>query len=62
MVEMSIGRYPVPPPEPRDLDSIFGENATEEHIDAAQTGKPLKGRDFYTDIFIKFIEIKYKNH
>jgi len=43
MVEMSIGRYPVPPPEPRDLDSIFGENATEEHIDAAQTGKPLKG-------------------
>ncbi|XP_059173102.1 dual specificity mitogen-activated protein kinase kinase 1-like isoform X1 [Physella acuta] len=43
LVEMSIGRYPVPPPEPRDLASIFGENANEEHLEAAKTGKPLKG-------------------
>uniref|UniRef100_A0A0B6ZVN3 mitogen-activated protein kinase kinase n=1 Tax=Arion vulgaris TaxID=1028688 RepID=A0A0B6ZVN3_9EUPU len=43
LVEMSIGRYPVPPPEPRDLASIFGENANEEHLEATMTGKPLKG-------------------
>uniref|UniRef100_A0A0B6ZVK9 mitogen-activated protein kinase kinase n=1 Tax=Arion vulgaris TaxID=1028688 RepID=A0A0B6ZVK9_9EUPU len=42
LVEMSIGRYPVPPPEPKDLASIFSENACEEHLEAAMTGKPLK--------------------
>lgn len=44
LVEMSIGRYPVPPPEPRDLATIFGENASEEHLEASMTGKPLKGQ------------------
>ncbi|KAK0057446.1 dual specificity mitogen-activated protein kinase kinase 1-like isoform X1 [Biomphalaria glabrata] len=49
LVEMSIGRYPVPPPDSRDLASIFGENANEEHLEAAKTGKPLKGtRNNYT--------------
>ena len=43
LVEMSIGRYPVPPPEMKDLANIFGENATEEHMEAAISGKPLKG-------------------
>ncbi|CAG5129444.1 unnamed protein product [Candidula unifasciata] len=43
LVEMSIGRYPVPPPEPKDLASIFSDNAYEEHIEAALTGRPLKG-------------------
>ncbi|XP_005089386.1 dual specificity mitogen-activated protein kinase kinase 1 isoform X2 [Aplysia californica] len=42
LVEMSIGRYPVPPPEARDLASIFGDNANEEHMEAAMTGRPLK--------------------
>lgn len=43
MVEMAIGRYPVPPPDAKDLASIFGENVMEEHMEAARTGKPLKG-------------------
>ncbi|XP_025078135.1 dual specificity mitogen-activated protein kinase kinase 1-like isoform X2 [Pomacea canaliculata] len=42
MVEMAIGRYPVPPPDAKDLASIFGENVMEEHMEAARTGKPLK--------------------
>jgi len=43
LVEMSIGRYPVPPPEPTDLASIFGNDAAHEHMEAAMTGQPLKG-------------------
>ena len=46
MVEMAIGRYPVPPPDPKDLQSIFGDNVMEEHMDAARTGKALKGDCF----------------
>ncbi|CAG5119368.1 unnamed protein product [Candidula unifasciata] len=43
LVEMSIGRYPVPPPEARDLATIFGENASDEHLETAVTGKAQKG-------------------
>lgn len=43
LVEMAIGRYPIPPPDPGDVNSIFGANVMEEHLDAAKTGKPLKG-------------------
>ncbi|XP_052697096.1 dual specificity mitogen-activated protein kinase kinase 1-like isoform X2 [Crassostrea angulata] len=43
LVEMAIGRYPIPPPSPEDLASIFGEEAMAEHMEAAKTGKPLKG-------------------
>ncbi|CAI9733939.1 specificity mitogen-activated kinase kinase 1-like isoform X1 [Octopus vulgaris] len=42
LVEMAIGRYPIPPPDPEHLDSIFGDNCMEEHREAAMTGKPLK--------------------
>nr|ALG64477.1 mitogen-activated protein kinase kinase 1 [Tegillarca granosa] len=43
LVEMAIGRYPIPPPDPKDLASIFGDPALEEHIDAAKSGKALGG-------------------
>lgn len=43
LVEMAIGRYPIPPPDPHDLNSIFGANVMEEHLEAARTGKFLKG-------------------
>ena len=46
LVEMAIGRYPIPPPDPKDLNSIFAENVMEEHLEAAKQGKPLKGRLF----------------
>lgn len=43
LVEMAIGRYPIPQPDQKDIDATFGENVMEEHWDAARTGKPLKG-------------------
>ncbi|XP_060565757.1 dual specificity mitogen-activated protein kinase kinase 1-like isoform X1 [Ruditapes philippinarum] len=43
LVEMAIGRYPIPPPDPKDMDGLFGENVMEEHLEAARTGKTLKG-------------------
>ncbi|XP_069138596.1 dual specificity mitogen-activated protein kinase kinase 1-like isoform X1 [Argopecten irradians] len=43
LVEMAIGRYPIPPPDPKDLASIFGDDVLEEHKEASKTGKPLKG-------------------
>ena len=43
-MEMAIGKYPIPPPSPEEISSIFGPNALEEHMQAAKTGKPLKGR------------------
>lgn len=45
LVELAIGRYPIPPPEPDDLQSIFedGCNTLEDHMEAAKTGKLLKG-------------------
>ncbi|XP_074651815.1 dual specificity mitogen-activated protein kinase kinase 1-like isoform X2 [Tubulanus polymorphus] len=42
LVELAIGRYPIPPPDPKDLEAIFGPNVMEEHYDAAKTGRPLK--------------------
>lgn len=43
IVEMAIGRYPIPPPEPKDLASIFGDKAMEEHLEATKSGKSLMG-------------------
>lgn len=43
LVEMAIGRYPIPPPEPKDLASIFGDDSMKEHLDASQSGRALKG-------------------
>lgn len=43
LVEMAIGRYPIPPPDPKDLAELFGENVMEEHLEAARTGRTLKG-------------------
>ena len=43
LVEMAIGKYPIPPPTPEDLAAIFGPNAIEEHMEAAKTGKALSG-------------------
>ena len=44
LVEMAIGKYPIPPPTPDELAAIFGSNAHEEHMEAAKTGKPLIGK------------------
>lgn len=43
LVELAIGRYPIPPPEDKDLHAIFSDDATEEHMTAAKTGMKLKG-------------------
>eukprot|EP00918_Siedleckia_nematoides_P022755 GHVU01049007.1.p1 GENE.GHVU01049007.1~~GHVU01049007.1.p1 ORF type:complete len:164 (+),score=29.72 GHVU01049007.1:70-492(+) len=39
---MAIGKYPIPPPSPEEIATIFGPNALDEHMQAAKTGKPLK--------------------
>ena len=44
LVELAIGKYPIPPPTPDELAAIFGPNAFEEHMEAAKTGKPLSGK------------------
>ena len=51
MVEMAIGRYPVPPPDPRDLCSIFGDKGMDEHAEAARTGMALKGEGRWSCVF-----------
>ncbi|CAH1797528.1 unnamed protein product [Owenia fusiformis] len=43
LVELAIGRFPIPPPDPKDLAAVFGEDAIQEHKKAAQSGKPLPG-------------------
>ena len=43
LVEMAIGKYPIPFPSEHDLASIFGPDPAAEHMRAAQTGQPLPG-------------------
>jgi len=45
LVEMAIGKFPIPPPTKEELAGIFAENAAEEHLSAAMNGIPLKGKD-----------------
>ena len=44
LVEMAIGKYPIPPPSQEELDAIFGTNAMSEHTEAARTGRHLAGK------------------
>lgn len=44
LVEMAIGKYPIPPPSQDELDAIFGDNAIDDHMDAARRGKHLTGK------------------
>ncbi|KAI0237808.1 Dual specificity mitogen-activated protein kinase kinase 1 [Lamellibrachia satsuma] len=43
LVEMAIGKYPIPFPSDQELTSIFGPDPAAEHMRAAQTGEPLPG-------------------
>ena len=52
LVEMAIGKYPIPPPSEQELAGIFGSNAMEEHMIAAKTGRPLPG------LYMLYISIK----
>lgn len=47
LIEMSIGRYPIPPPDKGDVEKIFGQDTLALHIEAAQTGSQLHGKTFY---------------
>lgn len=44
LVEMAIGKYPIPPPTADELESIFGANAIQDHMAAAKSGKSLTGK------------------
>lgn len=41
LVELAIGKYPIPPPSPSDLNGVFASDAIQEHLEAAKTGKQL---------------------
>jgi len=43
LVELAIGKYPIPPPTPQEMTLIFSDNAMEEHMNAARNGTPLPG-------------------
>jgi hypothetical protein len=45
LVEMAIGKFPIPPPSKEEVAGIFAENAEEEHMNAAIKGIPLKGNE-----------------
>ena len=44
LVEMAIGKFPIPPPSEEELINMFAENAEEEHMNAAINGIPLRGK------------------
>jgi len=43
LVELAIGKYPIPPPTLQEMAMIFSDNAAEEHMNAAKNGTPLPG-------------------
>ena len=43
LVELAIGKYPIPPPTPQEMALIFSNDAMEEHMNAAKSGTPLPG-------------------
>ena len=47
LVEMAIGKYPIPSATDNELAEIFGTNALADHLDAANNGRVLKGKANY---------------
>jgi len=45
LVELAIGKYPIPPPTFEELNSIFSKDPIEEHMNAAKTGKSLPAKN-----------------
>jgi len=43
LVEMAIGRYPIPAPVDDELAQTFGSNAIADHMSAAKNARPLPG-------------------
>ena len=46
LVELVIGRYPIPPPDSRELKAIFGSQYQEEDQSEAKSSPNTKGRFF----------------
>jgi len=45
LIEMAIGRYPIPPPDKNDVEKIFGQDTLAMHIEAAKNGSQLRGKN-----------------
>ena len=54
LVEMAIGKYPIPPPKEQELESIFSDNAMEEHMTASKKGRKLLGKYTVLPFFFFF--------
>lgn len=55
MVEMAIGKYPIPPPSNEELAAIFSHDAMEEHMHAAKGGRPLPGTVATTYLILEYV-------
>lgn len=51
LVEMAIGKYPIPPPKQAELERIFGNTTLKDQLEAAKLGKPLQGAAFAGALF-----------
>ncbi|CAD5124327.1 DgyrCDS12619 [Dimorphilus gyrociliatus] len=42
LVELAIGKYPIPPPSDEELQQIFGQKAIQEHLEASKEPRKLE--------------------
>lgn len=43
LVEMAVGKYPIPTPTEAELSAIFGDHAESDHMEAALSGRNMNG-------------------
>lgn len=61
LVELAIGRYPIPPPDAKELEAIFGRpvldgTGTEGHSTSPRPrppGRPISGKSTHLSSIIK---------
>ncbi|KAF6030346.1 MAP2K1 [Bugula neritina] len=41
LIEMAIGRYPIPPPDQKEVEKVFAQDTLALHMEAAQSGSQL---------------------
>ena len=43
LIELAMGRYPIPPLEQQEINNIFSKDTLELHLQTARTGAQLPG-------------------
>lgn len=58
LVEMAIGKYPIPPATKEEIELIFGNSSFEDHMTAAKLGKPFSShRVTFEEPFMSIFEL-----